>query len=124
VRWGGPFDPKADGIFTAATLHGLESREMKLLTIIDTGTQITIIDEDLATFIGLDKSQSIGPVSFDGLTHPVEGYRVLVPRFEVFGRVLKGFEVACCPMSNSLGPRCPDQFSDGPFHPIERGCQF
>ena len=103
MRWGGPFNPNTDAIYTMATLSGHHRPSLDLLTLFDTGTELTCIDDRIASTIGLDESRSIGPVSFEGLTHPLEGYRVLAPRFTAFGRELEDFEIACVRMHSKLG---------------------
>jgi hypothetical protein len=97
VKWGRPFDRKAEAIWVRGTLVGRGGREQQLLLLVDPGTPETIVDDELAAQIGLDRSQSIGPARFRGFTGPQDGYYVMADGLEVFGRVVGPFKVACCP---------------------------
>lgn len=102
MKWGGPFDPQAEAIYVAASIHGPTGYRRKFIGLIDTGTQMTVLDIRMAHTMDLDESRSIGGVTFDSLTHPIEGYRVFAPALDVYGRRLENLEIACCPMSTTL----------------------
>ena len=97
MKWGRPFDPTAEAIWVVGTLEGRNGREQQFLLLVDPGTPETIVDEQLANQIGLDRSQSIGPASFRGFTGPQDGYYAIADGLEVFGRRVGPFQVACCP---------------------------
>ncbi|MBI4864263.1 MAG: retroviral-like aspartic protease family protein [Candidatus Riflebacteria bacterium] len=97
MRWGRPFDPKAEAIWVRGTLVGRQGREQQFLLLVDTGTPETIVDDELAAQIGLDRSQEIGPAHFRGFTGPQKGYYVMADQLQVFGRTVAPFRVACCP---------------------------
>jgi hypothetical protein len=102
MKWSRPFDPDAQAIWVDSLLVGPAGAELGLVFVLDPGTPETIIDWDLAAQIGLDRSQSIGPARYRGMEGPQDGYYVLAPNFEVLGRSLKGFKIACCPFSKNL----------------------
>jgi hypothetical protein len=49
VKWGRPFDRKAEAIWVRGTLVGRGGREQQLLLLVDPGTPETIVDDELAT---------------------------------------------------------------------------
>ncbi|MBI4862987.1 MAG: retropepsin-like domain-containing protein [Candidatus Riflebacteria bacterium] len=97
MRWGRPFDPGAEAIWVTGNLTGRAGKQRQLLLLVDPGTPQTIVDDQLAAQIGLDRSQTTGPAHFRGFTGPQGGYYALADRLEVFGRAVGPFNVACCP---------------------------
>ncbi|PIQ27488.1 hypothetical protein COW64_07225 [bacterium (Candidatus Blackallbacteria) CG18_big_fil_WC_8_21_14_2_50_49_26] len=103
MKWGGPYDPELEAIWVPALASCSEEESSYLAMILDTGTPITVFHTPIAEFLGLDKSQSVGKVRFRGLVESLEGYQVIVPRFEVYGRVRENFKVAVCQLDPELG---------------------
>ena len=97
MKWGRPFDPKAEAIWVTGTLVGRDGLDQQFLLLVDPGTSETIVDDALAAQIGLDRSESIGPAQFRGFTGPQDGYYVMADGLEVCGRRVGPFKVACCP---------------------------
>lgn len=95
MRWGRPFDPEAEAIWVAGALTGLDGSVRNLLLLVDTGTPETIIDEEVATELGLDRSKAIDTARFKGFTGPQDVYYVIAPDLTAIGRSSPGVTIAC-----------------------------
>jgi hypothetical protein len=97
LKWGAPFDPTAEAIWVVGWLIGRGGRRRDVLFLVDTGTPDTIVDQDLAVEVGLDRTQSTGPADFRAFSGPQSGYFVPADGIEVLGRKLEPFTIAACP---------------------------
>ena len=102
MKWSRPFDRDAQAIWVESLIMGPDRATRRFILVLDPGTPETIIDWDLAAQIGLDRSQSIGPARYHGMEGDQDGYYVLAPDLEIFGRSVKGFKLACCPFNKKL----------------------
>ncbi|MBI4860599.1 MAG: retropepsin-like domain-containing protein [Candidatus Riflebacteria bacterium] len=97
MRWGRPFDPDAEAIWVAGAVTGATGDIRDLLLLGDPGTPETIIDEEVATELGLGRSKAIGTGRFKGFTGPENVYYVIAPEFASLGRSLHEVVIACSP---------------------------
>lgn len=102
MKWAAPFDPTTESIWVAATVTGTKTTAKSLIFIFDPGTEMTILDSRVAASIGLDRSQSIGRIRFDGVAHSYKAYRVIAPQVRVFGRSMTDLEVGCSPLQRKF----------------------
>ena len=102
MKWGAPFDPEAESIWISASVRGPNALADALVFILDPGTEMSIVDSQVAARIGLDRSKSIGPVQFDGISRTYKAYRVIAGELQAFGRVMSDLEVACSPLQSKF----------------------
>ena len=102
MKWGSPFDPSAESFWVSASVRGPKGLADALIFILDPGTEMSILDSRAAARIGLDRSASIGPVHFDGVSRSYKAYRVIAREMQVFGRTMTDLEVACSPLQRKF----------------------
>ena len=88
-------------ISVPVVVWGLRRPPSDLVFVLDTGTERTIIDTEIAARLGFSERQATGRSRVLSAVGAEEGFLVTVPRFRALGCEHSPFPVAC----HHLGPK-------------------
>ena len=103
MKWSKPFDPKGLLIWVGARLTGHDGKKRDLVMALDPGSEMTSVDVDLASSIGLTKDRKIANARLRGSDGEHKAYVIPAPRLEVFGRSVENISIACNPLPTHHG---------------------
>lgn len=100
--WTAPFDPAQRTLYVDVLLVGPAASRWCTF-IIDTGTQITLLDPAIADVVGYGAHMGTRTSHLTAMGHAEVGYRLPVQRLELMGFTVERFEVACHEVAPELG---------------------
>lgn len=100
--WSARLDPDTDLVTVLVRVTGPAGIGRLARFVLDTGTQVTIVDEKLAVDLGMTRDRSEGPSRLKGPTGPDDGYRAR-GSLHVMGRDFPDRQVRCHKLQTTTG---------------------